>query len=321
LGRARAGQCGEIADQKQHPPETRNGESGAHETVELDALAGLSASVPADIREVAFPVSLRGYDREAVGAHVRRVNHLIAELEVSRSPQSAVKHALDRVGEQAASVLEHARQAAGELTSAASAKAEHARRRAGVEAAESLEKAEGEACDLVEAAKREADQILARARSQAAKQKRFAEEQATRLHERAAARLLTMKGEIEQTSEHRSKLIEDLRTNATELHELANRMLAEEHSWPIRGEQDRPRQADDDAGKTTASPAPVPATAADPDEPEQQPTKPLRSAGWPRAPRPAAPAAPAETGRPDGAPEVRRGRKGAAQRSTASGGA
>ena len=61
--------------------------------------------VPADIRNVQFPVSVRGYDRDAVETYVKRVNHVIAELEVSRSPRAAVRHALDRVGKQTVTVL------------------------------------------------------------------------------------------------------------------------------------------------------------------------------------------------------------------------
>jgi DivIVA domain-containing protein len=56
--------------------------------------------VPAAIRDVSFPSAARGYERRAVDAYVNQVNRLIAELEVSRSPQAAVRHALERVGEQ-----------------------------------------------------------------------------------------------------------------------------------------------------------------------------------------------------------------------------
>src|SRR5436189_275156 len=65
--------------------------------------------VPADIRNVQFPVSVRGYDRDAVGTYVKRVNHVIAELEVSRSPRAAVRHALDRVGKQTEAEIASAR--------------------------------------------------------------------------------------------------------------------------------------------------------------------------------------------------------------------
>ena len=43
----------------------------------------LRSHVPADVRDVSFPLAMRGYSRRAVDAYVERVNHLIAELEVS----------------------------------------------------------------------------------------------------------------------------------------------------------------------------------------------------------------------------------------------
>jgi len=46
--------------------------------------------VPADILNVSFPTSVRGYDRHAVEAYRKRVNRVIAELKVSASPPAAV---------------------------------------------------------------------------------------------------------------------------------------------------------------------------------------------------------------------------------------
>src|SRR5205823_3153632 len=72
--------------------------------------AAYRTRVPADIRNVAFPAAMRGYDRDAVDAYVRRVNRVIAELEVTRSPQAAVRHAVERVGEQTKTILDEARE-------------------------------------------------------------------------------------------------------------------------------------------------------------------------------------------------------------------
>src|SRR5437764_11685400 len=47
------------------------------------------------LRETNFPVALRGYERDAVERYVTHVNRLIAELEISSSPESAVRHALE----------------------------------------------------------------------------------------------------------------------------------------------------------------------------------------------------------------------------------
>src|SRR5919204_36617 len=53
-----------------------------------------------DARGVKFPAAVRGYDRAAVDRYVKEVNRLIAELEISASPEAAVRHALDEVSEE-----------------------------------------------------------------------------------------------------------------------------------------------------------------------------------------------------------------------------
>src|SRR5437773_5996182 len=86
--------------------------------------AAYRARVPADIRNVSFPIAMRGYDRDAVEAYVRRVNRVIAELEVTRSPQAAVRHAVERVSEQTKTILEEARGSAEKITATAQAEAD-----------------------------------------------------------------------------------------------------------------------------------------------------------------------------------------------------
>src|SRR5919197_6225665 len=75
--------------------------------------------LPKDIRDPSFPAAVRGYDRHAVDAYVERVNTLIAELQVSGSPRAAVRHALERVGEQTTSILQRARETAEEILASA----------------------------------------------------------------------------------------------------------------------------------------------------------------------------------------------------------
>src|SRR3954447_3980062 len=102
----------------------------------------LSATLPRDvadeeivgIRDVSFPIVMRGYDRAAVDAYVTRVNRIIAELQVSRSPQSAIRHALDQVSEETRGILERAHETAEDIAA-----------RSRTQAADRLERAEGEA--------------------------------------------------------------------------------------------------------------------------------------------------------------------------------
>src|SRR3954454_9865695 len=95
----------------------------------------------ARFRQPDFPIALRGYDRAAVDAYVQRVNRVIADLEVSRSPHSAIRHALDQVGEETRGILERAHDTADEITA-----------RSRKQAAERLEQAELEAREAIEAA-------------------------------------------------------------------------------------------------------------------------------------------------------------------------
>ena len=99
----------------------------------------------ADIRQPEFPMALRGYDREAVDAYVDHVNRLVADLEARSSPQSAVRHALDQVGEETSGILERAHETADGITS-----------RSQAQAAERIERAEREAREIVRAAETQA---------------------------------------------------------------------------------------------------------------------------------------------------------------------
>jgi cell division septum initiation protein DivIVA len=79
---------------------------------------------------------LRGYDREAVDAHVERLSAVIEELQASRSPQAAVRRALDRVGEETAGILRQAEETAEQMTARSRAKADDRLQRAEAEARE-----------------------------------------------------------------------------------------------------------------------------------------------------------------------------------------
>src|SRR5438067_5604696 len=107
----------------------------------------VSATLPVDvpdeeiaaIRNVSFPIGMRGYDRAAVDAYVTRVNRIIAELQVGRSPQSAIRHALEQVSEETRGILERAHESAEEIAA----------------------RSRGQAADRVERAEQEARQIVA----------------------------------------------------------------------------------------------------------------------------------------------------------------
>jgi chromosome segregation ATPase len=78
----------------------------------------------ASVRDVDFPIALRGYERDAVDGYVVEVNRIIAELQVGRSPQSAIRHALDQVSEETRGILERAHETADEITARSRAQAD-----------------------------------------------------------------------------------------------------------------------------------------------------------------------------------------------------
>jgi DivIVA domain-containing protein len=102
----------------------------------------------ASVRDVSFPIALRGYDRDAVDAYVEDVNRIIAELQVGRSPQSAIRHALDQVSDETRGILERAHETADEITA-----------RSRVQADDRLQWAEREARDAIATATERVHQL------------------------------------------------------------------------------------------------------------------------------------------------------------------
>src|SRR3954462_8123728 len=88
------------------------------------------------VREVEFPLVLRGYDRTAVDAHLAQITQLVAELEATQLRENVVQRALDEVGEETSSILQRAHETAEEIASRSRAQAEGRIQRAEREAAE-----------------------------------------------------------------------------------------------------------------------------------------------------------------------------------------
>jgi uncharacterized protein YoxC len=121
--------------------------SAASQHALLQEMTAPLASLPDDpvatVAEVDFPLTLRGYDRLAVDAYVKRTSQLVAELQATRSPEAAVRRALERVGEEVSSILQRAHEIAAEITA-------QSRR----EADERLDRARAEAAEITAAAER-----------------------------------------------------------------------------------------------------------------------------------------------------------------------
>jgi DivIVA domain-containing protein len=183
---------------------------------------------PAEIRNVSFPVSVRGYDRRAVDAYVARVNNVIAELEVSRSPQAAVRHALERLTEQTSGILQEAREAAEQITASARAEAEESTAHAKAEAAEIVVNASdqadattAEADEILTNARAEAEKTLAASRAEAAERRKRSEQEIAALREEALNWVRELHADTAAVSEERGEMLDDIHGMATRLEELA----------------------------------------------------------------------------------------------------
>src|SRR5690242_12108105 len=94
--------------------------SAADEHAILQEITAPLSTLPQDALPIAaepdFPVVLRGYDRVAVDAYVKKTSQLVAELQSTRSPEAAVRRALERVGEQISGILKRSHETAEQIT-------------------------------------------------------------------------------------------------------------------------------------------------------------------------------------------------------------
>jgi cell division septum initiation protein DivIVA len=216
-------------------------DNGEHR-VALEGTRDVRDPLPPELRDPTFPASVRGYDRRAVDTYVERVNGLIAELQVSGSPRAAVRHALDRVGEQTAGILQRARETAEEITTGAREEAEETTGRARAEAedvigaaerkaADTTARGDAEASETVGAAQKQADEILtgskdeaesivARARAEAEGRFRQATDEIDLMHRQAEERLRSLQADFDSVTEERRTLLDEVRRVATRLTEL-----------------------------------------------------------------------------------------------------
>jgi hypothetical protein len=95
-----------------------------------------------------FPTVLRGYDRVAVDEYVRQTRQLVAELQATRSPEAAVRRALERVGEQISGILQRAHETAEQITAQSRSEAEDRLEQARLEAVQLTSDAERQVREL-----------------------------------------------------------------------------------------------------------------------------------------------------------------------------
>ena len=189
--------------------------------------------VPAALRNVSFPVSVRGYDRRAVDIYVARVNRLIAELEATRSPEAAVRHALEQAGEQTSGILRGARETAEEITAAARREAVEITAGAKAEAADIVvnasaeaDRTKAEADEHVAKATTEAGEILAGSRKEAEERLQRSQEEVRAVREKAEAWAREFLIDTEAIWEERRELLDDVHQIAARLETAASSAAA-----------------------------------------------------------------------------------------------
>jgi cell division septum initiation protein DivIVA len=192
-----------------------------------------------EAREIDFPVALRGYERAAVDRYVESVSRVIAELEMTASPEAAVRHALDEVSEETRDILQRAHQTADEITARSRAKADDRVQQAEGEAQQTLaaaqeaakesrEAAEREASELHDSAMREiaglrktaADQsetLLGEARREADKLVGSARQEAGEIYGEAEIRARELARSIDTMWRERRRLLDDIRAVGEQL--------------------------------------------------------------------------------------------------------
>ena len=280
-----------VYDESSKPDETEKLSSGAEGREQKQSFGDLRFYVPQDLLDVSFPVAVRGYDRGAVDAYIKRVNRVIAELKVRSSPPAEVRHALEQAEEKAQGLLRAAREAGEEITTSAQREAEQNTASAKAEAAELLvntsadadrikaeadqlmanataqadaavAKAQSEAEELRAEAKTEAHNTRARAQSEADERLRQLKEELAALREEAESRRSEIQADTEAVWTERHELLEDVRSMASGLVDLANAAAARSHGREPDGpdEETLEERRDDQSRERAAE-----RTAAEPD--------------------------------------------------------
>jgi DivIVA domain-containing protein len=154
----------------------------------------------AEVQNARFSIALRGYDRDEVDRYMSRVNQMLAELQITAAPESAIKYALEKVSRDTRSTVEEAQREAEDITRDSRAKAHDRLEEAAKEAEQLREAAEREARKLREAAARETHGTRAAAE--------------TRIRE--------LEAEVQAMAEQRDRAVKELEELARSVAELVN---------------------------------------------------------------------------------------------------
>jgi DivIVA domain-containing protein len=153
-----------------------------------------------NLRDVHFTLAFPGYNRRQVDEHLTRVNRILAELQITAAPESAIRHALAQVSEETKSLIESAQRTAEEIASRARSEADELAARAERQAQEQRAASDEEVGQAREAASREARELRERAQRDAAEAR-----------DAAQARVRELEADAKAIAGERVRLLKGLR--------------------------------------------------------------------------------------------------------------
>ena len=169
---------------------------------------------------------MRGYDRESVDAYVSRVNQVLAELQITAAPESAIRHALDQVTDETKGILERAHETADEITRRSRSQADDRVQAATREAEELREASKQDSARLSHDAATEAREVREAAAQEAREVREAAQREAREVREAAEARVRELEADVQGILEQRAHLVGELRDLLRRLGELADAAAA-----------------------------------------------------------------------------------------------
>jgi cell division septum initiation protein DivIVA len=169
---------------------------------------------------------MRGYDRGAVDEYVSRVNRVLAELQITAAPESAIRHALAEVTDETKGILERAHETADEITRRSRSQADDRVQGATQEAEQLRETSEQEARELRDDAAHEAREVREAAAQEAREVRESGQREARELREGAEARVRELEADAQEILDERARLIAELRELTLRLGEFADAAAA-----------------------------------------------------------------------------------------------
>jgi DivIVA domain-containing protein len=166
--------------------------------------------------DVRFSTAIRGYDRDEVDGYIKRVNEVLAELQITKTPETAVQRALERVDREKQSVIEEARGAAEEITARSRSRAD----------------------DRIQEAIEEGQRVREAATQEANEMRKEAEREAREMREAVEQRIRELETHVEEMLEKRARVIEELRVLAGHIDEFVDGEAADRDPTPVPAQAD-----------------------------------------------------------------------------------